>query len=272
MRIILIFTLVLVTRVIGQTYLINEDFQTGLPGSFQNIKNDTGTVHPNVSEFTEAWIIKENPDSIGDSVIASTSWYQYGGIASRWLITQQLQLGAYGNFIEWDVKSHDPSFSDGYTVLVSTTNDSLHNFTDTLFYTDFELPTWTTREIQLADSTYGGQQIYLAFVHDSEDQYILYLDNIKVRTEDPLSVDEFPGQSKISSVYPNPFTKEIRVQTDFEITNMYLLNFNGQVVRELNGEHYSLTSLDELEFGIYFLHIRYKNGLEERKKLIKGKS
>ena len=268
MRLILIFTLLLVSSSFGQTFLINEDFQTGIPGTFQNIKNDTGTVHPNVAEFTDAWIIKENPDSTGDSVIASTSWYEFGGTASRWLITQQLQLGTYGNFIGWDVKSHDPSFADGYTVLVSTTNDSLHNFTDTLFYTDFELPYWTTREVQLVDSVYSGQQIYLAFVHDSEDQYILYLDNIKVRIDDPLSITENTLNSS-SIVYPNPFENEIRIQSEMEISVVRLMDLSGKTVLEVNGEIDHIFGLDNLETGIYLLGIHYKNGLFETRKLIK---
>lgn len=258
----------MVSPLIGQTYLVNEDFQTGIPVAFQNIQDDTSTVHPNVSEFTDAWIIKENPDSIGDSVIASTSYYQFGGAASRWLILPQMQLGAYGNFIQWQAKSHDPSFPDGYQVLVSTTNDSLHNFTDTLFFTDFELPNWSDREVQLADSTYSGQQIYVAFVHDSEDQFILYLDNIKIRTEDPLSVDDY-SMENVSVIYPNPFHDILNIQSNREVAALYLRDVSGKIIQEKIGENYKMDKLNTLDQGVYFLSIQYKSGLFETRKVIK---
>ena len=58
----ILFSLLLVhvfTLSFGQTFLINEDFQMGIPGTWQNITDDTSTVHPDVDEFTDAWIIKK---------------------------------------------------------------------------------------------------------------------------------------------------------------------------------------------------------------------
>ncbi len=252
----------------GQTYLIDEDFQGGIQGTWQVITNDTSTAHPDVSEFTSAWIIKENPDTTGDSVIAATSYFEHGGVASRWIITPQVQLGTHGNFIEWDAKSHDPSFPDGYHVLISTTNDSLHNFTDTLFYTDFELPNWTTREFQLADSTYAGMQVYFAFVNDSDDQYILYLDNIRVRADDPLSISDYSTQD-VSQVFPNPFDHSIFIQTEFEISSIQLTDMTGKIIKNISEETYQIHSLESLPKGMYVLQLNYKNGLTENKKMIK---
>lgn len=263
-----LFTLLNVSLLIGQTYVIDEDFQSGIPGTWSIITDDTSTVHTDVDEFTSAWIIKENPDTVGDSVIAATSYFQNGGIASRWIITPQVQLGTYGNFIEWDAKSHDPSFPDGYQVLISTTNDSLHNFTDTIFFTDFELPNWTSRELQLADSTYSGLQVYFAFVNDSEDQFILYLDNIKVRVDDPLSTLDLKNEST-SAIYPNPFEHSITIQTEMEIERLRLLDLRGNLLKEINEEVYQINDLELLPEGMYILNVNYKNGLSENRKLIK---
>lgn len=267
----ILFSLLLVhvfTLSFGQTFLINEDFQTGIPGTWQNITDDTSTVHPDVDEFVDAWIIKENPDSTGDSVIASTSYFEHGGLSSRWIITPQIQLGAFGNFIEWDAKSHDPSFPDGYHVLISRTNDSLHNFTDTIFYTDFELPDWTSREYQLVDSTFANELVYIAFQHSSDDQFILYLDNIKVRTEDPLSTIEKELIVE-STVYPNPFSSSFTIQSNFELIGLNITDISGKLVREFQGDIQVINGLEDLQTGFYFLNLSYKNGLFEQKKLIK---
>lgn len=252
----------------AQTYVVNEDFQNGIPGTWKVVINDTSNAHPDVAEFTSAWIIKENPDTVGDSVIASTSYFENGGIASRWIISPQIQLGGFGNWIGWDAKSHDPSFPDGYKVLISTTNDSLHNFTDTVFLTDFELPYWTEREIQLPDSTYAGLQIYVAFVNDSDDQYILYLDNMKFRTDDPLGINEYDPEI-VSTVYPNPFNNQIKIRSEFEVKALELRSITGALIKSYLGEVYELNGLSTIEPGTYFLRVLYKNGLSEIKKLIK---
>jgi hypothetical protein len=264
----MLLSFVCYTNSFSQNIIIDEDFQAGFPAGWKTVINDTSNIHPDVSEFTSAWIVKENPDTIADSVMASTSYFQNGGIASRWVITDQIQLGTYGNFLKWDTKSHDPSFPDGYKVLISITNDSLHNFTDTLFHTDFEVPTWTTREYQLVDSIYSGQQIYIAFVNDSDDQYILYIDNVVVRGDDPLSVDENDFTSN-TTIYPNPFTDRIQLKTDQEIIGISLFDLNGRLMRQQREEIYIVEDLGAYKPGVYFLQIQYKNGLNETKKLIK---
>lgn len=261
-------TLLVFSSILSQTLVLDEDFQNGIPTNWKLVTNDTLNPHPDVIEFNEAWIIKENPDSTGDSVIASTSYFENAGTANRWIITNQIQLGTYGNFLNWDVKSHDPSFPDGYVVLLSTTNDSLHNFTDTLFYTDFEVPNWTEREIQLVDSLYSSENVYIAFVQNSNDQFILYLDNIKVRTDDPLSVETY-NKNSISSIYPNPFNTEVSIQTEEEIKTIKIYSITGQTILTIEQEVYQIQNLHKLDKGVYYIFIEYKNGFRESKKLIK---
>ena len=85
-----------------------------------------------ISEFTSAWITTIDPIDSTDTIAASTSYFSPAGTASRWLITPQLSLGAFGNYINWNARSHDPSFPDDYLVLVSTTDSQITSFTDTI--------------------------------------------------------------------------------------------------------------------------------------------
>jgi hypothetical protein len=76
-------------------------------------------------------------------------------------------------------------------------------------------------------------------------------------------------QAKVE-VYPNPFSSELRIDTKVKVDKLELWNINGQAQKidyTIIGESIELSS-NNLESGVYFLHIHSDNGLIV-KKLIK---
>ena len=131
-------------------------------------------------------------------VASSSSWFNPAGIAQNWLITPPLNICDTDVVINWwSAPLQGPAFSDGYVVLVSTTGTSTGDFTDTIFihsesigggaaqtagnsHSNYNLGQGVLQEWQRALSQYVGQSIYIAFVHNSNDDNMLLLDNIFV--------------------------------------------------------------------------------------------
>ncbi|MEZ4775084.1 MAG: choice-of-anchor J domain-containing protein [Bacteroidia bacterium] len=169
----------------AQTIYLSENFNSaGFPSGWTLINNDGLTPNSNVANYTSAWIKIENFDSlgIGDSVAASTSWYTPAGIADDYLITPQLNIGASAG-VSWDVKAQDPAFPDGYQLRISTTTPDVAGFlaNPPLYSIAAAAPSWTNLSINLGAAGYANQNIYLAWRNNSNDQFLLLVDNIVVK-------------------------------------------------------------------------------------------
>lgn len=260
---IIILALITVTSTIvfGQVDLINENFQSGIPVNWTIANNDSNS--PVDPIYTNAWVVVADPENNLDSVASSTSYFNPADTASRWLITPPLLLGAYGNHISWKAKSHDPSYPDDYIVLVSTTNTELASFTDTIGLVQEENFEWTYRQVDLALEGYISQTIYVAFVNNTVDGYILYMDSIHAVKEDPVSINEI--QKLEFSVYPNPASDKIQIVSPFDITSIRIINTSGQVVMKENNPEFLISSLDS---GVYYIEALI-NGYTVTRKFIK---
>ena len=234
----------------AQIELINIDFQSGIPSNFTIVDADSNTPDIQVSEFTSAWIAYDDPDSTANKVAASTSFFSVEDTASRWLITPALQLGTFGNYVSWNAKSHDPSFPDDYYVFVSTTGTQPSDFVDTIGYIEEENFEWTNREVNLSLEGFNSQQIYIAFVNRTYDGFKLYIDDIKVRKEDPVSVSELTDLR--FKVYPNPFQNQLTIESEEAIDAIRLFSINGTLLLETSDKNLDLTHFEK---GYYFVQI-----------------
>ncbi len=172
----------------GQTF--QENFDGNGPGiaAWTIIDVDGRTPAEGVADqgFTGAWISKDKggptpnyggPD--GDYAAMSTSWYSPAGASNDWLISPQIVLPAAASVLKWDAKAQDPDYRDGYKVMLSTNGgNTVADFSVQLYSTTGENSTWTSREVPLA--AYAGQTVRIAFVNNSNDMYVLLVDNIKV--------------------------------------------------------------------------------------------
>ncbi|MBU0487217.1 MAG: choice-of-anchor J domain-containing protein [Bacteroidetes bacterium] len=164
------------------TILFEEDFQGGtMPGTFTLHNVDGLTPATAMSFVTDAWVVRKDYVDTMNYVAASTSWYTPAGQADDWMITPQITLTT-SCFLKWSAKAQDPSYPDGYQVLLSTTGTNVVDFTTTLFTTVAEESDYTVRMVDLA--AYNGQSVYIAFRNNSTDQFVLLVDEISVFVAD----------------------------------------------------------------------------------------
>lgn len=178
----------------GDVYY-SQDFEDYTEGDMTFIDNDGLTPHANVAAYTSNW-------SVIEGAAYTTSWLTDGNKTSdNWMITPLISLGTDA-YLTWDAIAIDPSYADGYEVFISTSGNSISDFTTSLFSISNEQTEWTSRLVDLVD--YNGQDVYIAFHHNSTDMYLLAVDNIKVSQLDGFDVSlESAQYSKYIKVNEN---------------------------------------------------------------------
>jgi hypothetical protein len=253
--------------------LLNENFNTGFPISWTRINNDGLMPQALVSFVDNAWVAYDDIDSVGtgDSCMVATSYYSPSGTADDWLITPAITLKNNGNILHWQVRSQDPSFPDGYDVMISNSLPLMDSFyVDTvLFAIDFESPTWIDRTVSLDD--YANQTVYLAFRAKSTNEFLLLLDNIVVDADTLLSITEANNNSFKINVYPNPATEFINISSAKQIENIILFDVSGKIVinTKVNSNQTQI-SLNAVNPGVYILYINGIDGTQTQVKIIRS--
>lgn len=245
----------------AQEIILSENFEGGIPSSWTIIDGDGHTVHSSVSEFQAAWIGLADPFDLGNNIAGSTSYFDPEARAYRFLITPQIALGDYGNILSWRSMSHDPSFPDWIMVLISTTGTEIEDFTDTLFRLNNEFPSWTPRSINLSDSGYVGQNVYIAFVNHTNRGFKLYIDDVQVEVNNPVSTPiELISQVNI---YPNPSSGVIYLASSSEIQHIEIIDISGKSVFVQNHASASI-DLNTLQAGMYYIKFMVDNKIETK--------
>ncbi|MES2587689.1 MAG: choice-of-anchor J domain-containing protein [Bacteroidota bacterium] len=265
----LVFTLssfIFILSISAQVEILNENFQQGIPSTWTLSNQDLLTPSDEVSEYNQAWISVLNPNDVNDTVASATSYFSPLGKADRWLISPQIMLGDFGNFLTWESKSQDPSYPENFKVLVSTTTNDVSSFTDTLELFVAENSTWTSHEINLSEKLFNTQAVYIAFVLNTYDGFKFYLDDVKVRKEDPVSVNEI--QKNNYSFSPNPVENELFISNSETIKTISLVSTTNCEVYKSNS-NLSKINLSELKSGIYFLKITTIDGNTISQKIVK---
>jgi hypothetical protein len=243
----------------SQVVILNEDFQLGFPANWTMVDVDQQIPNAVVSEYSYPWIIKADPQNTVDSVVSSTSFYEPVGRANKWLITPAITLGEFGNYLSWEAKSHDPSYPENYKVLISTSNQ-VADFLDTVRLVVLENPEWTTREIDLSGLGFNGQTVYLAFVNTTNDGFKLYLDDINVRKNDPVGIEELADV--FVQVYPNPTTGNIKINCDKEIDKVSVFSLDGKLMQQMKYNNVDQIDLSILNSGVYLINMEIGGNLK----------
>ena len=253
MRLLTIIGSIVGFAAFGQTTLIEEDFSNGIPTNFI-LFNDNNTPHSSVSEYTEAWITVGNLDTAHETVASATSYFSPVGQANRWMIIPNQQLGAFGNFLSWDMSAHDISFLENLKVLISTTGTNVADFTDTLYLNRSIDTSWTNVQMNLAELGYTNQEVHIAFVLQTVDGFKFYLDNINLVSESDLSIqDLIAGDIKVS----NPFKEELLIQSADEVIKISLINLNGQIILQSKDKQIDTTTMTP---GVYMIQVETEKG------------
>ncbi len=255
-------------------------------------------------------------DNLG--VVKSQSWLTSFSPDNRnWLILPALQILDGNAVLSWKSAPYQgPRYMDGYTVLISTTNNdattSPHPFTDTVFhaaemlsivgsnsslslsdytfsdgyihannYTDstyFIHPGEDTIDFTSAETlnlgllephsislaAYTGKTIFIAFLHDSEDDNMIELDDILVKGTLPLSNTLKISETLGLDIYPNPthdyLTLSYEVVANTEISAA-IYDMQGRLMQVLNnlsstvGTHQHRLNVSNFPTGNYTIVI-----------------
>jgi hypothetical protein len=151
---------------------------------------DNRTPNAQTAYVNNAWTRREDfKFNVADSCAFSNSWYSPEGTANDWMWTPAIAIPAGGtSTLSWRAVAYDPQYRDGYEVRImvapntptggtGTIGNQITNST-VLYSNAGENATWTTRSVGL--STYAGQTVYIGFRNNSNDMFLLCIDDIKV--------------------------------------------------------------------------------------------
>lgn len=172
---------------LGYSQIFQENFDGNGPGisAWTIIDADANTPASQVS-YINGWSVVDRSgpngefnEPAGNNAAMSTSWYNPSNSSNDWLISPTVAISGSKPTLVWQAKAEDPKFPDGYKVMLSPNGgNTIADFTVELLSKPAENGSWTTRSIDL--SAYAGQNIRFAFVNNSNDMYVLAIDNIRV--------------------------------------------------------------------------------------------
>lgn len=210
----------------------------GLPAGWAQVNQDGLTVSSSLSAYsfgTNAWVTYNGTSAYPTygKCVASTSWYSPVGVSNDWLITPSFTVPANG-ILEWDAIARDPQFADGYQVKISTTGTATANFTTNLLTVTAENASWTHRMVNL--NAYAGQTVNVAFVNNSNDKFILLMDNFNfvVPPAQDGNVVSVTGIERYQATATTPVTGQFK-SLGFTAANNAVLNYavnNGAVTTQ----------------------------------------
>lgn len=167
----------------------SEDFQTGKknPTDMTYYDLDKLPIHSSLAGTgLGGWHILRNTLTDTNQFIGSTSKFATPGQANDWMITPQIKIYGKGTTLSWKsiVCDNSPK-RDGYKVYVSTTGKEVADFKDAPIFSIEEESSddWVEHSVKL--DSYEGELIYIAFVNDSYDKYVIAIDDILVTGPSP---------------------------------------------------------------------------------------
>ncbi len=158
------------------------DFQRGFPADVGTYDLDGLEPSTDIKDYgfdgPSSWNLYQLPDS-HELVAISSSYFRKSGAANDWMVVPEFVVPDGGATLSWRAKAGDTSFRDGYSVYVSTQGGTPEDFTnEAILKVETENHDWTFRSLAL--DQYAGQSIWVAFVNDSKNKHVLFLDDIHI--------------------------------------------------------------------------------------------
>jgi len=159
------------------------------PAGWKLVNVDGRTPFNSTAYVNNAWIIREDfKFNVDNMVMFSTSWYTPVGASDDWVWTPLISDLPAGATLSWSAVTYDTAYRDGYEVRIMTAPDEPTGSTGDLgnmvtnstviFSVSSENILWTTHSVDL--SAYAGESVYIAFRNNSDDMFLLLIDDIKI--------------------------------------------------------------------------------------------
>lgn len=220
--------------------------------------------------------------------LGGTSWHDPAGCcADDWITMGPVTIPATGATFGYRVRTPDQDYRDGYKVYVGSigvnptdfapADEIYHKAENTGVIAEDTVMTYRTHDVP---GMFAGTQVYFAIQNESNDMFLIYMDEFLVLEANNLSVDnsEFEGFG-LNSISPNPsvdfanisFSLGKASEVTFKVTDL-----NGRVVANINqgtkdpGLYNYFLDVSEYSSGVYFVSM--EAGLyKTTKKLIVAK-
>ena len=267
-----LFTLLLVcfafVAVHAQSF--HEDFNNGIPQNWTVIDNDADgyswiAVGPLMENLTSGYYTgstfdyNQNGDCVSSWSYYPTSYSSegFGGTSlnsDNWLISPVIIPSATSSLSFYTMSFNGTSYPDALKVMIAPNGgNTVADFTATAIpLTTVSWSQYQEETASLAD--YAGQSIRIAFVHQSNDQFGLLIDEVSVSNVNGINEVE----TSSFTIYPNPATDILTVNGE-GLAEVY--NTLGQMVISENVNGTAQLNVNNLESGVYFVRM---NGATQR--------
>lgn len=180
----------------AQEPVFHEDFTDGIPSTFSLFDRDGLTPKEGLGYPSKtAWAAWTDPDDADNGIAASVSYYTKGGAANDWMVLPKIQMpeDSASCQLYWRSRSAYDTFKDGYAVVANEqTNYSPKQLIDKDLNWSFvrqvqnnqNPSSWNAFTADL--SAYRGKEIYLAFVNNTPDGWMLFLDDITLGSRESV--------------------------------------------------------------------------------------
>lgn len=213
----------------------------------------------------------------------AASWFAPPGQASNWLKFGPITIPAGGATMSWMHMMTDGQYRDGYRVLVNEFGIDDIDFTNPPIFTRTDNQSGMLSDTNWTDvgpvslSAYAGQSVYIAFHHNANDMFLLFLDDIRVQEASDASVIENENVTMLS-VYPNPFRVNTTVAFDLKgasevVFQMY--DLSGKMVMQKNAGNMS-AGINRIELdgtglsaGVYYYTLTINGQTSSAQKIVK---
>ncbi|MBQ3630975.1 MAG: choice-of-anchor J domain-containing protein [Prevotella sp.] len=177
------------STLMAQTTYFSTDFEADMPEgmTFYDLDENEPSIDMKNLGFAigTPWIVSAPADEDGNHVGTSTSWYRKGATSNDWMILPAVTVDDAKAKLLWRSRASDKDYRDGLVLYVALSTQqpgqpqpSDFDTTAPLFSINKEEHAWQQHEVDL--SAYMGQTIYIAFVNNSKDKTMLYVDDIFV--------------------------------------------------------------------------------------------
>lgn len=159
-------------------------FDDGIPSTFALYDQDGRIPSTDMQKLGFAvgtpWITIIEPDTDGNKVACSTSWYKNAGTSDDWMITGAIEIKSEKAVLRWRSRASDKDYHDGMAVYISDKGNAVEDFDTSapVYSAKKENYAWTEHSVDL--SIYNGKTVYIAFVNNSKDANCLYIDDLFV--------------------------------------------------------------------------------------------
>ncbi|MBR0304574.1 MAG: choice-of-anchor J domain-containing protein [Bacteroidales bacterium] len=249
--------------------VLHENFDNGIPSSWMTLDaNSTGYPWESMSQSLAS--VANCPytadqfayNETGDCVV-SWSYYpvEYTGSGfsgtslnqNNYLISPAFTPDATSVLSFYCMSFNGTNYPDDIAVKLSTGGTSASDFSVTLFpLTVVSWSEWTEKTVNLA--AYAGQNVRIAFVHQSNNMFGLLLDEVTVSGGVGIANNE----NTTFTIFPNPATTSIKVTGEGEAV---ISNILGQTVTSATVNGSEEINVSNLESGVYFINM---NGVSKK--------